>query len=131
MNSYLVSKLSNIVTDIRTRYTEYLMEYKHENGKIDYSEYYPSFKHEPFDYINNLMFPFSSSIIEIIEKMMIGYLNLLTPSKKIIEARIKYMKNDIENAPSYETNEGDISRDELIICSRCLINAYTKYLNSN
>jgi hypothetical protein len=41
------------------------------------------------------------------------------------------MKNDIENARDYEINEGDNNREELIMRSRCLINVYEKYWNSN
>ena len=83
------------------------------NNKINYSQYYPNFKYEPLDYIDKLRFPFSLSVMEIVEKMMICYLNLLKPSKEIIELKLKDMKNDIKNAPSYEINDDDINREEI------------------
>ena len=128
----LQTQLSNIVTNIRSRYSKYLVDINRKNiNKKDYSIFFPNFKDEPLDYIRKLMFPFSLSVMGIVENMMICYLNLLKPSKEIIEPELKDMRNDIENASSYEINEGDISREELIICSRCLINTYEKYLKSN
>ena len=103
----------------------------HTNNTNDYSQYYPSFKYKPLDYIHKLMFPFSLSVIGIVENMMTSYLNLLKPSKEIIEPELKDMKNDIKKAPSYEIDDGDINRERLMMCSRCLINAYEKYLKSN
>ena len=69
--------------------------------------------------------------MRIVENMMICYLNLLKPSKEIIELKLKDMKNGIKNAPSYEIDVIDRNREMLVMSSRCLINAYTKYLNSN
>ena len=122
-------QLSNIVTNIRTRYSEYLMN--HPNNTNDYSQYYPSFKYDPLEYIDKLRFPFSISVMELVENMMIRYLNLLKPSKEIIKLALKDMKNGIKNAPRYEIDINDINKERLLMSSRCLINAYTKYLNSN
>lgn len=124
-------QLSNIVTHIRTLFTKYLMEHQHKNGKIDYSGYYPSFKGELFDYIDNLLFPFSLAVMGIIEELMTCYLNLLKPSKEIIEHSIESMKKSIKNASDDKIDDGDMNREELRMRSRCLINAYEKYLKSN
>ena len=124
-------QLTNIVTNVHKQYTKYLMNCTDKNNKIDYSSYFPSFKHEPFDYINSLMFPFSLPVMGIVEEMMIYYLNLLKPSKETIKRNIEFMKDDIKHARNYEINEGDNNREELIMRSRCLINVYEKYLNSN
>jgi hypothetical protein len=122
------TQLSNIVINIRARYSEYLNE---DINTKDYSKLYPNFKDHPVDYIRKLMFPFSLSVMGIVENMMTCYLNLLQPPKEIIELELKDMKNDIENAPSYEIDDGDINKERLMMCSRCLINAYEKYLKSN
>jgi hypothetical protein len=37
--------------------------------------------------------------MEIVENMMICYLNLLKPSKEIIELKLKAIKNDIKMLP--------------------------------
>ena len=103
----------------------------HFNSTNDYSQYYPSFKYDPLDYIDKLRFPFSISVMELVENMMIRYLNLLKPSKEIIKLALKDMKNGIKNAPRYEIDINDINKERLLMSSRCLINAYTKYLNSN
>ena len=124
-------QLTNIVTNVHKQYTKYLMNCTDKNNKIDYSSYFPSFKHEPLDYINSLMFPFSLPVMGIVEEMMFYYLNLLKPSKEIIKRNIEFMKDDIKNARDYEIDEGDNNREELIMRSRCLINGYEKYLNSN
>ena len=121
-------QLSNIVTNIRTRYSEYLMNHTNTN---DYSQYYPSFKYDPLDYIDKLRFPFSLSVMEIVEKMMTSYLNLLKPSKEIIEYKLKSMENDIKNSPIYEIDDGDINKEEVKMCSEWLIEIYGKYLKSN
>ena len=124
------AKLSDIVTNIHVRYTTSLKK-KYKNNKINYSQYYPSFKYDPIDYIDKLRFPFSISVMRLVENMMICYLNLLKPSKEIIELALKDMKNGIENAPRYEIDINDINKERLSMSLRCLINAYTKYLNSN
>jgi DNA-binding HxlR family transcriptional regulator len=124
------AKLSNIVTNIHAKYTTSLKK-KYKNNKINYSQYYPNFNYEPLDYIDKLRFPFSLSVMETVENMMICYLNLLKPSKEIIELKLKAIKNDIKNAPSYEINDDDTNRERLMMSSRCLTNAYAEYLNSN
>ncbi len=124
-------QLSNIVTHTRMLVTKYLMEHQHKNDKIDYSGYYPSFKSESFDYIDSLVFPFSLAVMGIIEELMTCYLNLLKPSKEIIEHSIESMKKDIENASDGKIDDGNMNREELRMRSRCLINAYEKYLKSN
>ena len=61
--------------------------------------------------------------MRIVENMMICYLNLLKPSKEIIELKLKDMKNDIKNAPSYEIDDDDRNReikDVLEMLNQCL-----------
>ncbi|HEY5737876.1 MAG TPA: hypothetical protein VIS28_06315, partial [Nitrososphaeraceae archaeon] len=112
-------QLSNIVINIRTRYSEYLMN--HTNNTNDYSQYYPSFKYEPLDYIDKLRFPFQSPVMEIVKKMMSAYLNLLEPSKRNIIKILRDTRKNFENSSTYEIDEGDINKEGIKMSSRCLI----------
>jgi DNA-binding MarR family transcriptional regulator len=128
------SQLSDIVTNIHGRYTKYLKDEKkdkNDNDKIDYSRYYPNFKFDPLDYIDKLRFPFSSSIIKIVKKVMLSYLNLLNLQTDIIDSKLKSIRLDIEDSPLYAINDNERSRDDMMIGCRCLIMVYEKYVNSN
>ena len=122
-------QLSNIVTNIRTLYPEYLRN--HTNNTNDYSQYYPSFKYEPLDYIDKLRFPFQSPVMEIVKKMMSAYLNLLEPSKRNIIQILRDTRKNFENSSIYEINEGDINKEDIMMSSRCLIEVFKKYVFSN
>ena len=129
------TQLSNIVANIHGRYTKYLTDKKKDknnyNEKIDYSQYYPDFKFEPLDYLDKLRFVFSLPVMEIVKKVMLLYLNLLNPSKEIIDSKLKNMKLNIEDSPLYVINDDERSRDDMAIGCRCLITVYEKYMNSN
>ena len=123
------TQLSDIVTNIHARYTNYLTKYKKD--KIDYSRYYPNFKYEPLDYIDKLRFAFSLPVMKIVKKVMLSYLNLLKLPKNIITSKLKSITLAIEDSPIYAINDDEISREDMIIGCRCLITVYKEYLNSN
>lgn len=129
------AKLSDIVTNIHVRYTTSL-KMKYKNNKINYSQYYPNFKYEPLDYIDKLRFPFSLPVMEIVKKVMLSYLNLLghlnlLELTEVITLKLNSITLAIEDSPIYAINEDEINREDMMICCRCLIMVYEKYLNSN
>ena len=103
----------------------------HTNNTNDYSQYYPSFKYEPLDYIDKLRFPFQSPVMEIVKKMMSAYLNLLEPSKRNIIKILRDTRKNFENSSTYEIDEGDINKEDIKMSSRCLIEVFKKYVFSN
>jgi DNA-binding HxlR family transcriptional regulator len=123
------TQLSDIVTNIHARYTNYLKS-KYKKDIIDYSRYYPNFKYEPLDYIDKLRFAFSLPVMERVKKVMLSYLNLLKLPKDIIISKLKSITLAIEDAPIYAINDDEISREDMIIGCRCLITVYKEYLNS-